>query len=263
MNIPIYQIDAFTDIAFKGNPAAVVLLETPGEPAWMQAVAAEMNLSETSFVFPEGTGFNLRWFTPRTEVELCGHATLSAAHALWESGKVKEGKPITFFTQSGRLSIKKDRDLIEMDFPAAKVIQGDLPEEVVAAIGIVPDFIGISGEKWLLEYEDELTIRKISPDFAALRQYKGRGLIVTSLSERPGVDFVSRYFAPWVGIDEDPVTGSSHVLLAPYWGAKLGKIYLTAQQISARGGTLKLRLSGDRVYIAGKALTVFKGELLV
>jgi predicted PhzF superfamily epimerase YddE/YHI9 len=182
---------------------------------------------------------------------------------LWEAGRVREGETITFFTCSGRLSIKKDRELIEMDFPSAKVVQGDLPEEVVAAIGIVPDFVGISGDKWLLEYEDELTIRKLAPNFEALRQYQGRGLIVTSLCERPGVDFVSRYFAPWIGIDEDPVTGSAHVILAPYWSAKLGKVYLSAQQVSTRGGTLKLRLSGDRVYIAGKALTVFGGELWV
>lgn len=263
MTIPVYQVDAFTDKPFKGNPAAVVLLEKPAEPSWMLSVAAEMNLSETAFVHPQGNGFHLRWFTPKVEVDLCGHATLASAHVLWESGMVSPEKKITFFTLSGRLEVAKEKDSLQMDFPSTRVVAGDLPEEVMAAVGIVPDFIGISGEKWLMEFEDESVVRRLAPDFNVLRQFKGRGMIATSMSERPGVDFVSRYFAPWIGVDEDPVTGSAHAILAPYWAAKLGKVYLTAQQVSARGGTLQLRISGERVYISGKAVTVIRGELLV
>ena len=263
MTVPIYQVDAFTDAPFKGNPAAVVLLETPAEAGWMRSVAAEMNLSETAFVCPREGGFNLRWFTPKVEVELCGHATLASAHVLWESGVVPVGDDIAFSTLSGTLNITRELELICMDFPAADVIPGILPEGVLTAIGAEPDFTGISGEKWLLEFADESTVRCLAPDFAALRRVRGRGLIATSRSSRPGVDFVSRYFAPWVGIDEDPVTGSAHTILATYWAEKLGKRELIAQQVSSRGGTLRMKLSGDRVWIAGQAVTVFRGELFV
>lgn len=263
MTVPIYQVDAFTDASFKGNPAAVVLLETPAEAEWMRSVAAEMNLSETAFVCPREGGFNLRWFTPKVEVELCGHATLASAHVLWESGLVPDDHEILFLTRSGRLPIRKEGEFIQMNFPSVKVISGTLPEGVLPAIGAQPSFTGISGEKWMLEFADESTVRSLAPDFAALRRVRGRGLIATSRSSRPGVDFVSRYFAPWVGIDEDPVTGSAHTILATYWAAKLGKGELIAQQVSSRGGTLRMKLSGDRVWIAGRAVTVFRGELFV
>ena len=206
MGIPLFQVDAFTGELFKGNPAAVCLLTKAASPKWMQLVAREMNLSETAFVHPRAEGFGLRWFTPQAEVELCGHATLSAAHILWESGMVGSGVKIRFNTLSGWLSATKKEDMIELDFPSAAVVPGDISEEIVAALGPVPEFIFRSGEKWLLEFPHETEITGMTPDFNVLRQYSGRGLIVTARSEKPGIDFISRYFAPWIGIDEDPVT---------------------------------------------------------
>ncbi len=262
MAIPIYQVDAFTSEMFKGNPAAVVLLNAPAEVAWMRNIAREMNLSETAFLTPLAEGYGLRWFTPQAEVELCGHATLASAHVLWESGIVPASAKIRFSTLSGWLRASKNGGWIELDFPSAAATPGDVSEEVIAALGIVPEFIFHSGEKWLLEYHDEAEIQALSPDFAALRSRPGRGLIVTARSEKPGIDFVSRYFAPWIGIDEDPVTGSSHTILGPYWAEKLHKNHLTAQQVSARGGLLKVRVSGERTYISGQAVTVFSGQLM-
>ena len=261
MGIPLFQVDAFTGELFKGNPAAVCLLTKAANPKWMQLVAREMNLSETAFVHPRADGFGLRWFTPQAEVELCGHATLSAAHILWESGMVAPGVKIRFNTLSGWLSATKKEDLIELDFPSAGVVPGDISEEIVAALGPVPEFIFRSGEKWLLEFPHEAEILGMNPDFNTLRQYSGRGLIVTARSEKPGIDFISRYFAPWIGIDEDPVTGSSHTILGPYWSNKLHKNHLTAYQASARGGTLHVRVSGERTYISGQAVTVFSGQM--
>lgn len=261
MSTPIFQVDAFTNQLFAGNPAVVVLLEEQQEPAWMQAVAREMNLSETAFVHPQQGGYHLQWFTPQVEVDLCGHATLATAHILWQTGVVKDGDTIRFFTRSGWLSASQRDDLIEMDFPTAPVIPADITEEIITAVGARPDFTGISGEKWLFEYANEGIIRSLKPDFAALRQRKGRALAVTAPSDTPGIDFVSRYFAPWVGIDEDPVTGSAHCILGRYWGQKLGKNYMTAYQASARGGIVHVRLSGDRTYVGGRAVTVFSGEL--
>ncbi len=261
MNIPIYQVDAFSDQPFKGNPAAVVVLDQPQTPQWMQLVAREMNLSETAFTCRQSNGYQLQWFTPKTEIELCGHATLATAHVLWESGRESPNSRIRFSTKSGWLSAERKQAIIELDFPAAGYIPGDLSEEIIATIGFVPDNVYFSGEKWLLEYSDENEIIKIKPDFVRLKQFPGRGLIVTSRSEKPGIDFVSRYFAPWVGVDEDPVTGSAHCILGPYWGERLRKSFLTGQQLSTRGGIVTVRLSGERVYIGGKAITVLKGEL--
>jgi PhzF family phenazine biosynthesis protein len=261
MGIPLFQVDAFTDVLFKGNPAAVCYLPKAANPKWMQLVAREMNLSETAFVHPLADGFGLRWFTPRAEVELCGHATLSAAHILWESGVVAQEMKIRFNTLSGWLCVTKKEDMIELDFPSASVVPGDISEEIIAALGSVPEFIFRSGEKWLLEYPLEAEITRMTPDFKTLGLYSGRGLIVTARSEKPGIDFISRYFAPWIGIDEDPVTGSSHTILGPYWSNKLQKNYLTAYQASARGGTLHMRVSGERTYISGKAVTVFSGQM--
>ena len=260
--VPLFQVDAFTDRTFTGNPAAVVLLEKDAPADWMLKVAQEMNLSETAFVYPINEGFSLRWFTPRVEVELCGHATLSAAHILWETGTVPKGDNIRFSTLSGELGARLDGEIIELDFPAGELSPAPLPTGVIEAVGGAPIFSGISGEKWLLEYVTEREIVEFKPDFAALARIPGRGLIVTAGSTQRGVDFVSRYFAPWIGINEDPVTGSAHTILAPYWGNKLNKQSMTARQVSARGGTIYLRLAGERVYIGGKALTVIKGTLL-
>lgn len=261
MSIAIYHVDAFTDRLFSGNPAAVVLLDTQAETAWMQAVAREMNLSETAFVHPQQGGYHLQWFTPQVEVDLCGHATLATAHILWQKGLVKAAETIRFFTRSGWLTASQKGDLIELDFPSAPLVPADITEEIITAVGAHPDFTGISGEKWLFEYADENIVRNLKPDFTALKQRKGRGLIVTAPSSNPDFDFVSRYFAPWVGIDEDPVTGSAHCILGPYWAQKLGKNHMTAFQASARGGIVQVRISGDRTYVGGKAVAVFEGKL--
>lgn len=262
MQIPLYHVDAFTDTPFKGNPAAVCLLPGIKSENWMQHVAREMNLSETAFVLREGDYYRLRWFTPVTEVELCGHATLASAHVLWESGQISKDEVIRFRTLSGFLPARFSKEWIELDFPGAEVTPADLTEPYLEALGVLPEDVYRSGEKYLIEVADEKDVRRIAPDFNALRKLKGRGIIVTSRSEIPGVDFVSRYFAPWVGINEDPVTGSAHCILGPYWGKKLGKNYLTGIQVSARGGTVKVRLSGERVYLSGRAVTIFRGALV-
>ena len=265
MAIPIFQVDAFTEEPFKGNPAGVCLLEKPADAAWMQKVAAEMNLAETAFPLPEGDGFRLRWFTPKVEVKLCGHATLATAHILWERGILAPDREARFQTLSGLLTARRASDLVELDFPARPPL-AEPPawaEAVVGALGIKPAYVGMSAEDVLFEAADEATVRAIAPDFAALRSLPARGVIVTSRSSDKRFDFVSRFFAPAVGVDEDPVTGSSHTVLVPYWAKKLGKTSLTAYQASARGGILHLRHEGARVKIAGKAVTVIAGDLLV
>ena len=264
MAIPIFQVDAFTSEPFKGNPAGVCLLRGPAEDAWMQSVAAEMNLAETAFPLAEGDGFRLRWFTPKVEVKLCGHATLATAHILWEQGIVPAGREARFQTLSGLLTARRDGDLVELDFPARPPLPKapDWAEAVVGALGIKPTAIVLSAEDVLFEAADEEAVRSVQPDFATLRSLPARGVIVTSRSSSPDYDFVSRFFAPAVGVDEDPVTGSSHTVLVPYWAKKLGKSEFTAFQASARGGILRLRLAGDRVKIAGRAVTVIKGELV-
>ena len=265
MAIPIFQVDAFTEEPFKGNPAGVCLLERPAEATWMQTVAAEMNLAETAFLLPEGDGFRLRWFTPKVEVKLCGHATLATAHVLWERGILAPDREARFQTLSGLLTARRASDLVELDFPARPPL-AEPPawaEAVIGALGIKPAYVGMSAEDVLFEAADEATVRAIAPDFAALRSLPARGVIVTSRSSDKRFDFVSRFFAPAVGVDEDPVTGSSHTVLVPYWAKKLGKTSLTAYQASARGGILHLRHEGARVKIAGKAVTVIAGDLLV
>lgn len=259
--IPLFQVDAFTDHPFTGNPAAVLLLREDAPVDWMLKVAQEMNLSETAFVFPMGDLFSLRWFTPRVEVELCGHATLSAAHVLWETGTVPVTQSIHFSTLSGVLGARRVEDVIELDFPKGALEPAELPAGVIAVVGGLPVNSVVSGEKWLLEYGTEAEILELKPDYHSLARIQGRGLIVTSRSDRAEVDFISRYFAPWIGINEDPVTGSAHTILGPYWGAKLGKLEMVAHQVSARGGVVRVRLAGNRVYIGGKAVTVVKGTL--
>ncbi|MGZ5488014.1 MAG: PhzF family phenazine biosynthesis protein [Candidatus Aminicenantales bacterium] len=271
MSIPIYQVDAFTEEPFKGNPAGVCLLPGPANPvvadeaSWMQSVAAEMNLAETAFPLREGDGFRLRWFTPKVEVKLCGHATLATAHILWETGLVPADRELRFQTLSGLLTARRDGGLIELDFPSRPPLPKppDWADAVVGALGIKPVYIGMSAEDILFEAASEGAVRSVEPDFATLRSLPARGVIVTSRSADSRYDFVSRFFAPAVGVDEDPVTGSSHTVLVPYWAGRLGKTTFTAYQASARGGILHLRLDGDRVKIAGKAVTVIKGELLV
>jgi predicted PhzF superfamily epimerase YddE/YHI9 len=261
MGSPIHIVDAFADAAFAGNPAAICLLESNADPEWMQRVAAEMNLSETAFVQVKGDAHHLRWFTPTTEVDLCGHATLATAHILWEIGILDQDTPARFDTRSGRLTATRADDWIELDFPAAPAEEVDLPVALADGLDSEPRWTGRNQWDYLVELDGEGVVRGLAPDFARLMALNTRGIIVTARSETKGIDFVSRFFAPRAGIDEDPVTGSAHCALAPYWGDRLGRDRLEALQVSRRGGHLKLSWSGDRVGIAGRAVTVLTGEL--
>jgi predicted PhzF superfamily epimerase YddE/YHI9 len=261
--LDLYQVDAFTDRAFSGNPAAVCLLPEERAAGWMQQVASEMNLSETAFLSPREDGFALRWFTPATEVELCGHATLAAAHVLWESGRLAAGAAARFHTLSGLLTAEQAGGWIEMDFPATplEAVAGP-PPELLAALAVAPRFVGRSRFDYLLELGSEAGVRAVKPDFRRLAAVAPRGVIVTAAAAAGRFDFVSRFFAPGAGVDEDPVTGSAHCCLGPYWGARLGKTELLAHQASARGGTLRVRLAGERVKLCGQAVTVLRGLLV-
>ncbi len=260
-----FQVDAFTDRPFTGNPAAVCILPEEREAKWMQAVAAEMNLSETAFVHRLRDDFALRWFTPATEVDLCGHATLASAHALWSEGIVTGNKLIRFQTKSGALTCTREQHFIQLDFPATPAKESELPEGLLDALEVQPLFVGESKFDKLIQVESEHAVRGVKPDFARLseilRDVSLRSVIVTSPSEDPQFDFISRCFAPGVGIDEDPVTGSAHCCLGPYWSERLGKTELTAFQASARGGIVQVSVNGERVALGGNAVTVMRGEL--
>jgi predicted PhzF superfamily epimerase YddE/YHI9 len=258
----LLTVDAFTDRAFAGNPAAVCLLPAPAETAWMAGVAREMNLSETAFLVPREDGYDLRWFTPAVEVDLCGHATLASAHALWELGRVPQGQEIRFHTRSGLLTAGPGDGLIWLNFPARRMVETPPPDGLVAALGAPPRWCGRDHNDYLLELESEDEVRRIQPHPGALRGLGLRGVIVTARASSGPFDFVSRFFAPGAGIDEDPVTGSAHCALAPYWAAHLGKEAMLAYQASARGGEVRVRLAGGRVLLGGKAITVLRGELL-
>jgi len=258
----IYQVDAFTDSVFAGNPAAVCILPGPVAEAWLQAVAREMNLSETAFLHREGDSWRLRWFTPLVEVDLCGHATLASAHTLWESEALAPDAEARFLTPSGLLTARRSGAWIELDFPAQPVEPVESPPGLLQALGVAATYVGRSRFDYLVEVGSETEVRAAAPDFGRLRRAPARGVMVTSGATTPGFDFVSRFFAPAVGVDEDPVTGSAHCALAPHWGAKLGKRDLRALQVSVRGGVLRLRLEGERVRISGQAVTVLRGELL-
>ena len=260
--IRLLQVDAFTDRPFLGNPAAVCLLETTREAEWMQAVAAEMNLSETAFVLPRENGFDLRWFTPATEVDLCGHATLAAAHALWTTGIVDDGLPIRFYTASGPLVCSQQGELVEMDFPATPVDEVARSSQLASALGIEPSFTGRSKFDEFVVVDSEEILRSLQPDMTVLRDMPMRGVIVTSRADDPTFDFVSRYFAPAVGVDEDPVTGSAHCSLGPFWSKHLQRNDFLACQASSRGGTVAVKVAGDRVLLGGRAITVLDGHLV-
>ena len=263
--VPIWQVDAFTDRPFAGNPAGVVWLEADADLAWMQHVAAEMNLAETAFIRRRagGDGYDLRWFTPKVEVDLCGHATLASAHALWTSGTVADD-PLRFHTRSGVLTCSRNGGRIELDFPATPPTEAGADPRLLDALGAVAAaYFGHTRFDVFVELDSAETVRSVRPDFRKLGAIEARGVIATAVSDDPKYDFISRFFAPQVGIDEDPVTGSAHCALAPYWAAKLGKTAMTAFQASERGGTLHLRLAGDRVILGGHAVTVFDGHLAV
>ncbi|HEX2979761.1 MAG TPA: PhzF family phenazine biosynthesis protein [Anaerolineaceae bacterium] len=261
--LPLYQVDAFTDQPFKGNPAGVCLLDQAHPEGWMQALAAELKHSETAFLLPEADGYRLRWFTPAAEVKLCGHGTLASAHVLFETGRVEPQGTACFYTLSGLLTACQSDGWTELNFPATQAQPAAAPEGMLAALGISePLFVGKNGMDYLVEVAEEDQVRALKPDFAALKSVPARGVIVTT---RGGgeFDFVSRFFAPFVGVNEDPVTGSAHCTLAPYWSAKLGKDQFTAYQASPRGGVLRLLLAGGRVLIRGQAVTILEGELRV
>jgi len=262
MGIRIVQADAFSDRRFAGNPAAVCVLEEARPDAWMQDVAREMNLSETAFLTPADDGFGLRWFTPAVEVDLCGHATLASAHVLWEDGHLPPGQTARFHTRSGLLTAEWSEGWIWMDFPASPPRAAEPQPELLRALGAEPRWVGTSRFDMLVELESERAVRTLEPDIARLRRVPTRGVIVTARADGGGADFVSRFFAPAVGVDEDPVTGSAHCVLAPFWAERLGRDELTGFQASARGGTVRVRMRGERVLLGGQAVTVMRGELV-
>jgi len=262
----IYQVDAFTDQPYQGNPACVVLLEVARSESWMRALAREMNLSETAFLLEREGAYSLRWFTPHQEVSLCGHATLAAAHILWEQGGLAPKEQARFDTLSGRLTARKDGGRIEMDFPTRHVVPAESDPGVNQALGVEPQhtFISASSTKggtYLLELSSEQEVEALQPDFGALKNSAARVVIVTSRANEKEYDFVSRFFAPAIGIDEDPVTGSAHCYLAPYWETRLGKRRMLGRQVSPRGGWVGCEHRGERVMLWGEAVTVFQAEL--
>lgn len=260
--LDLLHVDSFTDRAFAGNPAAVCFLDGPRETDWMQAVAREMGHSATAFLEPMDGGFHLRWLTPTTELELCGHGTLASAHALWETGRLGAGETARFRTASGALTAERRGEWIELDFPASRVEAAEPPPGLLAALGVQPGTVGKSRYNYFLELPDEDAVRAASPDLPALRSLGVTGVIVTARGSAHPFDFVSRYFAPGLGIDEDSVTGSAHCALAPYWARRLGKEGMLAYQASARGGVVRVRVVGDRVKLGGQAVTVLQGRLL-
>ena len=257
----IYQVDAFTSIVFSGNPAAVCILEKSPDETWMQSLAAEMNLSETAFLFPVENGYDLRWFTPASEVDLCGHATLASAHILFQDGYVGPDAVIRFFTKSGELNVSQTGQGLEMDFPAEPVHEMPAPPVLLRALGVTPVYCGQNRLDILLQLQSEQDVRNAEPDFAALAEIPVRGMMITAASGHEKYDFVSRYFAPREGINEDPVTGSAHCALGPFWADILKKTDLTGYQASKRGGVVQVQVAGERVKLTGSAVTVFKGDL--
>jgi PhzF family phenazine biosynthesis protein len=263
MTIPLLHVDAFTDRPFAGNPAAVCILAAWKEDRWHQAVAAEMNLSEAAFLVKNTDGYDLRWFTPKVEVDLCGHATLASAHVLWHLGLGQADEEIRFSTRSGILKATRSGRDIELDFPIKPEQPADPPAGLIEALGVQPKYVGKNQFDYLVEVESEAVLRGIAPDFKNLATVQVRGIIVTTVSADPKFDFVSRFFAPAAGIDEDPVTGSAHCCLADFWRKRLGKSEFVAYQASARGGVVMVRVQGDRAILGGRAVIVAKGELVV
>jgi PhzF family phenazine biosynthesis protein len=263
MALRIVQVDAFTCKPFSGNPAAVCVLPAAAEETWMQSVAAEMNLSETAFLHREGGGFRLRWFTPTVEVDLCGHATLASAHVLWEDGHLPRGECARFASKSGILTAEARDGLIELDFPASPTSPTHAPAGLAEGLGVGFTFVGTTPFDYLVEVASEEVVRALRPDMTALARIDTRGIIVTARAKTPGYDFVSRFFGPRSGVPEDPVTGSAHCALGPYWQSRLGKDAFLAHQASARGGDVRVTVAGERVKLAGQAVTVLRGELLL
>ena len=261
MAVPLLQIDSFTNRPFAGNPAAVCLLEAPRDERWMQNVALEMNLSETAFLVPQPDGYDLRWFTPTVEVALCGHATLASAHALWETGRLAPHLQARFHTRSGLLTADRNGEWIEMDFPVTPNQPEQPPPGLTEALGAEALYIGRNKFDYLVEVASEEMVRGLQPNFHVLRKLPVRGVIVTARASTNGYDFVSRFFAPGSGVDEDPVTGSAHCALGPFWSSRLHKTELIAYQASPRGGVVRVIMKGDRLLLCGQAVTIFRTEL--
>jgi PhzF family phenazine biosynthesis protein len=256
------QVDAFTDRPFAGNPAAVCILPGARESNWMQQVALEMNLAETAFLLRRGDDFDLRWFTPTVEVDLCGHATLASAHVLWEEGHLPPDATARFHTRSGELTAARRDGLIWLDFPATPPQPSDAPSELSQGVGVPMKYVGRTPFDFLVELESEAVVRGLTPDLTNLARLGVRGVIVTARADNGSHDFVSRFFAPGAGVPEDPVTGSAHCGLGPFWSARLGKRELAGYQASPRGGTVRIRLEGNRAHLGGTAVTTLRGELL-
>jgi predicted PhzF superfamily epimerase YddE/YHI9 len=261
MGLPVCVVDAFAEKPFSGNPAAIVFLDGPRDDSWRQGVAAEFNLSETAFVEDAGGVFRLRWFTPMVEVPLCGHATLAAAHALWETGRLPPAKPALFETKSGSLSARRDGAWIILDLPSLPVVPAKPPPGLLSSLADTPLAFLENDGLYLLEMDSEETVRRAAPDLAAWSRLTKKGLVLTAAARRSTYDFVSRCFFPADGIAEDPVTGSAHCALGPYWSERLKKPVLTAFQASKRGGFLLVRPKGDRVEVGGRAVTAWSGHL--
>ena len=269
MSLLIHQVDAFTSEPFRGNPAAVTILPEARDADWMQSLAREMNLSETAFLVRRADGaFDLRWFTPAIEVELCGHATVASAHVLYETGVIGPEETARFQTQSGELTARRVEGRIELDFPGTPPTEKPPVDGLFASLGIdSARFVGMTRYDWFVDVGDESSVRALSPDFGGLKALNVRGVICAAPADREegasDVDFVSRFFAPGSGIDEDPVTGSAHCALAPYFADRLEKNPLTGVQASARGGVVGVEVAGDRVRLRGDAVTILRAELLV
>ena len=261
MSTPIFQVDAFTNQAFSGNPAAVCILNEPQSHGWMQNVAREMNLSDTAFLIQSNGRLDLRWFTPESEVDLCGHATLATAHILWKEGYINSEKELSFSTKSGILRAKGRGQWIELAFPNENESQVTAPEGLSEALGAKPVYVGKNRMDYLVELESETDVRNLSPDFRTLKAIPSRGFIVTARSDSDDYDFISRFFAPGLGIDEDPVTGSAHCCLGPFWQKKTGKNSFTAYQASQRGGLVKVKMAEKNVLLEGQAVTIFRGVI--
>lgn len=258
----IYQVDSFTERPFAGNPAGVCLLSNPAQVPWMQNIAREMNLSETAFLVRQADGFELRWFTPVAEVSLCGHATLASAHILWQTGVLAPAEQARFHTLSGLLTANQHDNWIEMDFPSRPPRPVQPPAGLAEALGAPIKYIGRDADDYLIELESETVVRSLKPDISTLGKLPVRGTIVTARATDPRFDFVSRFFAPAVGVSEDPVTGSAHCCLTPYWADKLGKTEMVAYQASARGGIVHVCMAGARVLLSGQAVTVMECKLV-
>lgn len=262
MKFPIYQVDAFTRQSFKGNPAVVCLLEQEMPAAWMQSVATEMYLSETAFLLPRGDDYNLRWFTPTTEVDLCGHATLASAHILYEYGFYDPDETIHFHTKSGIINSRFNRGTVEINMPRLQAEDCPVSPELLEVLGQAPlNTADFGGQILLAELSSPEAVRSFDPDTKKILALPQGNLVITARDDGHPYDFISRFFAPQTGIPEDPVTGIGHCLLGPYWASRLGKNKLRAWQASARGGEVGVQVEPNRVLLSGKAVTIMLGEL--